>query len=277
MQNILFLIRTFFTRGKESQTFIGASWVVWLLRLCPKPWRRGLALRVLAWSPHYFYHDIEDDYKQLSHRAFLEREFERNRDSRLKLRDQILSPILKPEYTVLDYGCGPGFLAAAVADQVSQVVAVDVSHGVIECAATINQRDNLRYITSSHFDQISNASIDLSYSFAVIQHVTDEVFEQILKNVRRVLKPQGQLAFHVVLQEQGWKAQSEWEADESVRGKIKLEYGLNCFSRSEEQFISMLERFGFSDIDIRPVADLCSGNFDDICQQHFLTASIPAQ
>lgn len=273
MQNIVFLIRTLFTRGEENQSFIGATWVVWSIRLCPEPWRRALALRVLAWSPHYFYRDIAEEYKQLSYREFLEREFERNRQSRIKLRDLILAPYLNSGLTVLDYGCGPGFLAAAVADKTAKVIAVDLSRGVIECAASINQRDNLRYLPSRDFDQIPSESVDLSYSFAVIQHVTDDVFEQILNNVFRVLKPRGELTFHVVLQEEGWKAQSAWEADESVKGKIKLEYGLNCFSRSEDQVISLLERTGFSNIRIRAVADLCEDNFDDICRQHFLIAS----
>jgi SAM-dependent methyltransferase len=272
MQNILFLVRTFFTQGDRSQTFIGAKWIGWLLRACPARWQHGLALRVLAWSPHYFYRDINEEYQSISYSDFLQREFRRNQKSRQKIRDQILKPFLSDRLTALDYGCGPGFLAAAVAEKVAKVTAVDVSLGVIECARVINSAENLQYLQTGELSTIEDGCIDLAYSFAVIQHVTDVIFRLILSNAHRTLKPGGKLVLHVVLEEDGWKAQSDWEADSSLKGKIKLEYGLNCFSRSKHQVLNLVGEAGYSDMDITPISKLCTDDFDDICTQHLLTA-----
>ena len=54
-------------------------------------------------SPHYFYD------------RNLAAEASRNRQSRQILADRLVVPHLAPDARVLDYGCGPGYLAAAVA------------------------------------------------------------------------------------------------------------------------------------------------------------------
>ncbi len=275
MQQLKFLFLTWLSKGSENQSFLGARWVAWLLRTLPQRLRRPTALRLLAWSPHYFYRDSDDRYSGLSYQQFLEAEYCRNRDSRLKIRDEILEPYASSAKTVIDYGCGPGFLASSVAELGKDVTAVDISHGVLACANIINKHSNLNYIHHSSLKELPNESIDLVYSFAVIQHVTDEVFANILREIQRLLKPGANLVLHIVLEETGWRSQADWEADRSLRGRVKLSYGLNCFSRTEAMFRDALSTSGFENIKIRAIEDLCSENFDDICGQHLLTANSP--
>lgn len=272
MQNLFFLIKTWLTRGSENQSFIGARWLTTLVRYTPRRWRRPLALRILAWSPHYFYRDIDHSYDALSTSEFLESEYQRNKDSRKRIRDEILNPYLKPNIEVLDYGCGPGFLAKAVAGEVNRVVAVDVSRGVLACAETINSSANLSYLHTSEIDDLKANSFNLIYSFAVIQHVTDEVFLEILNNAFRLLKPEGELVLHIVLDAEGWRNQESWKSDKSLTGRVKLSYGLNCFSRDAKTVGAQLSQSGFHSCSIQAISELCPDHFDDICDQHLIVA-----
>ncbi len=114
-------IGTFSADG--SQNFLGAPWVERLVTCAPRRFRTDCALFLVSLSPHYC-------------RSIRERkaEADRNRVSREDLVREVLLPYLRPEARVLDYGCGPGYMAAAVSPFVSQVEAVDVSRGVLACA-----------------------------------------------------------------------------------------------------------------------------------------------
>jgi SAM-dependent methyltransferase len=272
MQTILFLIRTLLSSGKENQSFIGATWVVALLKATPKRFKRQLALLLLSWSPHYFYRDINSEYQRLPFTEFLEREATRNKESREKIMRIILAPYLRSHQRIMDYGCGPGFLANAVSPHVTRVFAVDVSNGVLECARTLNGQENITYLHATQLSSIEDGSIDLVYSFAVIQHVTDQVFRSILDVSNKALREDGKIVFHVVVDWQGWQSESDWASDKSIKGKVKLKYGLNCFSRDSKSLVRMLEEHGFSSIYLQPVKSICSEDFDDICNQHLITA-----
>src|ERR1700733_12785317 len=123
MNKLLNFIKALLTNGRDNQAFIGAKWLVVLLRITPRLLKRKMALRILAISPHYFYRTSRPEYKNMPTSQFLEAEFERNRSSRERIVNQLLLPGLKPGYRVLDIGCGPGFLAKAVSRHVKMVYA----------------------------------------------------------------------------------------------------------------------------------------------------------
>lgn len=270
--SIIRTLRAPLTLGSESQSFIGAQWIVALLRTAPKAMRRDLALRVLSWSPHYFYRDSDGRHRGHSLRQFLESEASRNRESRKKIARMILCPALRPTDVVVDYGCGPGFLASAVSPHVKTVFGIDVSRGVLECARIVNSERNITYLHSSEITQIEDGSADLVYSFAVIQHVPDVVLDGILSQTHRMLKPDGRILFHVVIDAPGWRTESEWISDKSITGRARLRYGLNCFSRDAQSVRQILEARGFSKICVQPIRAVCPEDFDDVCRQHFVTA-----
>jgi SAM-dependent methyltransferase len=107
----------------SNQNFLGARWVAALVDKTPERMRERAALRVLSLSPHYFY--ARD----------LQAEAERNRASRRALVDGLIAPYLGPDIRVIDYGCGPGYMAREVAERVGHVDAVDISPGVLACAS----------------------------------------------------------------------------------------------------------------------------------------------
>lgn len=192
MRKYLNIIVNILTLGSEGQSFLGAKWVERLLKLAPEKYKRQLALTALSWSPHYFSRENNPEYLHLSHSEFTEREFERNKSAREKLCSYVLSSHLNRTQVVLDYGCGPGFLANSVSSHVRTVYGIDLSRGVLECARILNSSSNITFLQTTQLSEIENSSIDLVYSFAVIQHVTDSIFRTILTAMLSKLKKGGQ-------------------------------------------------------------------------------------
>src|ERR1700677_400909 len=96
------LLWSILTTGREPQSFLGAGWVVLLLRLTPSKWRKQVSLRMLAPTPHYFYRHVRPEYRTMSFRAFLQAEYERNRSTRELICRRLLLPYLRPGQRVLD-------------------------------------------------------------------------------------------------------------------------------------------------------------------------------
>jgi SAM-dependent methyltransferase len=274
-RSLLNLIKPLLTNGSDNQAFIGATWLVTLLRITPSFLERNVALRILSISPHYFYRNINPEYRGMPENQFLEAEYERNRSSREQICNQILSPHLKPDDQVLDIGCGPGFLARAVARQVKQVYACDISLGALACADVINGAANIRYIYSgeSGFAQIADASLDLAYSFAVIQHLRESVIRCLFMVVGKKIRPGGRCVIQVQLDDGQWEEESIQTANQTIAGRLKLKYGLNFFPRSEEFFRELAAAAGFTVVAFRPVSQFFDRPTDDLYYQHLLILS----
>lgn len=277
IRNHFYLLHSFLTKGSAPQSFIGARWLVALLKNAPKSAKRGLALRVLGLSPHYFLPYFNPDYDKLPYKKFLEAEFERNRKGREKIEREVLGQFLKPADTVLDYGCGPGFLARAVAPNVEKVFALDISRGALECAKILNNAENINYVfaLNGEREQIKNDSLDAIYSFAVIQHVSDEVLQGILEFCFAKLKTGGKIILQIQLEEAGWRTEDEWKNDKTLAGKLKYSQGLHCFARTAEVIQTMVEKAGFKSVEFRNVSEMVAEDFDDICRTQILLAKKP--
>jgi SAM-dependent methyltransferase len=244
-----------------SQNFLGARWVEYLVDNSPISVRERVAMRLLSLSPHYFYdRDI---------RA----EAERNRLSRIAIADALIAPHLTREMRVLDYGCGPGYMAHAVAGRARSVDAVDISRGVLACAKAINGGPNIRYMTLTEFRRQRRLS-DLAYSFAVIQHLSRQSLVDMLGVLAGGVRAGGLVLLHFVVPDpDGWRSEEEWLASRSLANRAKLRYGLNCFARTEEEMTDILSGSGFADITIQPLSGTITiPGDDDIPRQHLLTA-----
>jgi SAM-dependent methyltransferase len=242
-----------------TQDFLGASWVERSLRWVPARHREAMALRLVGLSPHYFY--------DRDRRA----EAARNRSSRSALAQDLVLPRVDAGTRVLDYGCGPGYLAAAVAPYVDRVEAVDISRGVLACARVLNGAENIRYERPDEADHQSE-QVDIAYSFAVAQHLTDETFRSAMALLRRRLRPGGTLLVHFPLSDDRWHTEDDWTADTSVKGRAKLRFGLNCFGRSRDQVISIATEAGFKDPHIQELNTMTSAD-PDISRQCLLVAT----
>lgn len=236
------------------------------MALVPRIVRKRTAERMLSLSPHYFY----GKHIWLS-RKEIEDEVRRNDESRRKIMDDVLAPYLRHEMTVLDYGCGPGFLSKHVGQRVARVYAVDISDGVLECAKEINSGSgSIEY--GNIRTGVPGTKCQLAYSFAVFQHLTRDVAKCAAEYIYQSLESGGIAVVHVVLDTaEGWKPEGE-AIDFAL--KMKRIYGLNCFSRKAEELVNLFASCGFSNIEIIPVCEV-SDVSDDIQRQHILFAHKP--
>lgn len=242
-----------------SQNFLGARWVERAVDNCPARARERVALRFLALSPHYFY-DLG-----------LQSEHARNRHSRQVLADTLIVPHLTGQAHVLDYGCGPGYLAAAVADKAARVDAVDISRGVLACAAALNGRPNICYQTPGELVR-RGVTADVAYSFAVAQHLRTPALTRMLSIIGGHVRSGGVLLLHFAVPGRVWRTEAEWLADRSLAGRAKLRYGLNCFGRSPAEMTDLVARNGFTDVSVQCLNGCANLPADDIAEQHLLTA-----
>ncbi|EIV93326.1 bifunctional 2-polyprenyl-6-hydroxyphenol methylase/3-demethylubiquinol 3-O-methyltransferase UbiG [Frankia sp. QA3] len=243
-----------------AQNFLGARWVPAVLAVTPAWQRQEVALRLLAWSPHYFKSDEHDRHAAA----------ERNRRTRQVLADEVLGRYLHADDDVLDVGCGPGYLAAAVAPRVHSVTAVDVSRGALACARVLNPAPNLDYATVDEFIR-GGRDVDVVYSVAVVQHLTDEAFARALRGWHAALRPGGRLLVHVVVDDAGWRTEAQWRAERGLVGRLKFRFALNCFGRSADQVRRLVTAAGFGELDLVPMASLVDVD-DDVAGQHLLVA-----
>jgi len=105
---------------------------------------------------------------------------------------------LKKDMVVVDYGCGPGRYTSLVAKRVGpkgKVIAVDIQPLAIEMVkekATCASVTNIETILVDSYDTgIEKASVDMVLLIDTFHMISD--FDALLREVHRVLKPDGYL------------------------------------------------------------------------------------
>ena len=172
--------------------------------------------------------------------------------------------------SVLDFGCGPGFLAKAVSAHVKHVLATDVSRGVIGCAKILNPADNLNYVRNqvAGLQNIPDKSMDLVDSFAVFQHLLKAQTALFFKEFARILKPGGLGLCHTVLDDADAKSSDEPDAKNWIARRVQPR--MVHFSVAE--ISKLLAEAGFNQVTVNPIATI-SAIADDIGQQHLIQFS----
>ena len=263
------------TLGFGEQNFLGQPWVPLTLRLVPKPFRRTAALRLLAMSPHYFVDQWSPKYgANMTRREILEAEYQRNVAARHVLCEQVLQPHLTSGLTVMEFGCGPGWLVQAVAEHVGHVHGVDISCGAIACARALGHAANVSFHVNDggSLSTFETDSMDLIYSFAVVQHLTDELFEGYLHEFLRVLKPAGKMLCHIALDDTDRNDDScQPRTASHISEKIKLRMMWRSPERVERQVMSA----GFERPHIQPLREVIDID-DDVARQHLMILRKPS-
>ncbi len=110
--------------------------------------------------------------------------------------DPVLWRMLKEikELTVLDLGCGEGYLSRELAKKGAQVIAVDISENLIEIARKKSLAEGLdidcRVENSQMLQSIPEGTIDRIVCNYVLMDVPD--LKKTVQEMYRVLKPQGE-------------------------------------------------------------------------------------
>lgn len=262
------------TLGKDEQNFLGARWVPAFLKRVPERSKRKWALRVLDLSPHYFLFPDDPKYRGLSKDEYLEAIAGDARVSREKIRDSFLLEKLEGAETLIDWGCGPGFLSKALSPHIGKIYAVDISEGALACAKIINAAENIEYVLGDDagLASIPDSSADAVISFHVFQHLSDEIAKVVFSNIYSKLRSGGHLIAHVQAANETWRSEEEWRSDDSLKGKVRLKYGLHCFGRSEEEYAAMIRGAGFDEPVFEEIKGLMPDGEDDLDGQLVVTA-----
>ena len=96
---------------------------------------------------------------------------------------------------VLDAACGEGYGSRILAEKAKSVIGLDISKETVERAnqSYATECTNLSYQCGSiaNMQMIESDSIDVVVSFETIEHVDEETQKVFMKEIKRVLKPDG--------------------------------------------------------------------------------------
>ncbi|NHA67242.1 class I SAM-dependent methyltransferase [Phycicoccus flavus] len=95
----------------------------------------------------------------------------------------------------LDFGCGAGRTAVALAGTFGRVVGLDVSPGMLARARALDPTGRCEFVLSDREDlsRFPDGSFDLVYSSLVLQHLPPALAWPMLAELARVVRPGGAL------------------------------------------------------------------------------------
>jgi ubiquinone/menaquinone biosynthesis C-methylase UbiE len=121
------------------------------------------------------------------------------RDLRLPRMNILKEVGIKPGFQVLDYGCGPGSYIVPLAELVGEsgkIYALDIHPLAVRQVKDIvskKQLPNVETILSDCQTGLPDNSLDMVLLYDIFHHLSDP--DRILKELHRVLKPDGILSF----------------------------------------------------------------------------------
>jgi ubiquinone/menaquinone biosynthesis C-methylase UbiE len=169
-----------------------------------------------------------------------------------KLRQATLALArIQPGDKILEVGCGTGTLslaARAQAGATGQVTGIDIADDMIETARQKARKAGLEVqFQLGRVEEIPfpEGQFDLVLSSLMLHHIHgDEAKQQGIREIWRVLKPGGRLLIVDVAP----------PANPHLRGLASLVVGREMLAHSLPEFIPMLERAGFVEIQTGPTS-----------------------
>jgi SAM-dependent methyltransferase len=109
-----------------------------------------------------------------------------------------VAPFLTPDMVLLDAGCGPGTITAALAGLVGRAVGVDIEPKAVAAANRLAAGTGLANLAFVEADMTAlpfeDATFDAVFFHAVLYHQSQPTLTRTLAEARRVLKPGGLVA-----------------------------------------------------------------------------------
>jgi trans-aconitate methyltransferase len=123
-------------------------------------------------------------------------EYERQREGHMqRRRRELVSTTLaanaRPGATVVELGCGPGGLTAALAGQWPGLtfLGIDLEESMVEHARRAHAARNLSFRRADLQTEVVDVQAEVAFSVDLVHHVHD--LDAFLANVRRMLAPRG--------------------------------------------------------------------------------------
>ncbi|MBN4072157.1 methyltransferase domain-containing protein [Flavobacteriales bacterium AH-315-E23] len=119
----------------------------------------------------------------------------RNLYKRLQARDMMRVLDVQPDETVLDIGCGRGYITIEIAKQAKSAFGVDVDKVITEITVPDLLKKKLKYVLINPGEPLpfDDNAVDKVFASEVIAAVAQP--DQFLGELRRVLRPEGKLVF----------------------------------------------------------------------------------
>ena len=163
--------------------------------------------------------------------------------------DEILKGVDAKNLNILDIGCGCGGAAFHLINghNASFVTGIDIEPLVIarakELADEKGLKDKTRFnLVSPGSIDLEDESVDMVFSKETFLHIADK--EELLKNIFRILKPNGIIAAG------DWMRIDDNPPSSQMREYIEAE-GLDMYMSSLEKYEDLLKNSGFKNIQIR--------------------------
>lgn len=111
------------------------------------------------------------------------------------VRKDWISRQIAPHQTILDIGCGAGFLTNFLAQKGHSVTGIDLSETSLEIARLHDQTHSVEYIRASAYHlPFEKTKFDVVCATDVLEHL--EYPEKLIQEASRVLRPGGSFFFH---------------------------------------------------------------------------------
>lgn len=151
-----------------------------------------LGISTLDYHEHYARADIEQRYKTLAG-CSSEEEFD---ETGKRILVQLVNFGLKLNSKVMDLGCGTGRLATQLLPYLGdegEYYGCDISPHAVDFCKKRYVRSNFHFITSqmTKIPLTLNTSFDFIWCYSVFTHVYPDEMVALLRECRRLLKPQG--------------------------------------------------------------------------------------
>lgn len=153
---------------------------------------------------------------------------------------RLISGALTKEMKVLEIATGTGLIAIHIAEAAQSVAATDFSPKMIEAATKKRTPDNVHFSVE---DATALSFLDQTFDAVIISnalHIMPDP-ELVLKNIRRVLKPNGLLIAPTF--SHGHLRDSTWKLNAFLLKMI----GFETYSKwKPEEYVDFINRNGFS-------------------------------
>lgn len=148
----------------------------------------------------------------------------------------MMSHDLQPHHTVLDFGCGYGRAAMPLLRYLEpgKYVGVEISKRRLALAREWVEREGLghkqpRFVCSKDngMPYLQDNSVDVVWALAVFNHMPDNVLEECLRSMNRVLRPNGLLFCYFTVP------------------NVVMGESVKNFYRTQDHMEALLARYGF--------------------------------
>ena len=128
-------------------------------------------------------------------------------------RDFLISRGLKMWHTLLDVGCGTGRLARKIVPylETGRYVGLDISKSALKIAEQLAWEEhwmqmNVRFIHDNLTEYAGPLAVDFAWAFSVFIHLPLENVRDIMDQVARCLRCDGQFLFSYVPEDRSWRS-----------------------------------------------------------------------